>query len=136
MIQETYASKRPAQVYQPLATTSPYFTTKEIAQATARSITPAEYVRRNDIIKQLYTECPYDKDDIVYPANYSDYQKYGPVKIVGVCDDYSQFSFDTKWSKNDNPMIVTFVLLNDPDRTMFCTTNYLQQTIPTNEQEC
>lgn len=137
MIEQTFASKRAVTVYQPPAkTTGPWFSPKELAQATSRGISAAEYVRRNDIIKQLYMECPYDEDQIVYPADYKDFLKYGPVTIIGVCDDYSKFSYDTKWSSNDNPMIVTFVPTKSPDQTMFCTVNYLQLTEPTNPQEC
>lgn len=137
MIEMTYASKR-EQVYQPPAVIGnpPWFSPKEYAQASARGITPAEYVRRNDIIKGLYLDCPYDEGDIVYPAKYEDFLKYGAVKIVGVCDDYSKFGFDVKWAKNDNPMIVTFSVCDDLDKTMFCTTNYLSVDCPKPEGEC
>lgn len=133
MIEATYASKRVPTVYQPPAT-APWYSPKEMAQATARGITPAEYCRRDAIIKQLYLECPYDTGDIVFPVDYKDFLKYGAVQIVGVCQAYSDFSFDTKWSPKDNPMIVTFVPVNDVKHTMFCTTNFLALVEPEKEK--
>lgn len=134
MIEATYKSVRPATVYQPPAVyNTPFYSPKELAQATARGITPAEYCRRDALIKQLFLDCPYDKGDIVFPASFKDFLKYGAVRIVGVCQTYSDFSFDTKWSPKDNPMIVTFAPTKDTEHIMLCTTNYLSITEPTEE---
>lgn len=132
MIQKSFQSKRPVPVYQPPAHNygTPWYSPKEIALATARKITPAEYVRRDNIIKELYGKCTFDTGDIMFPDDPKGYAEYGPVLIIGVCQSYSDFAPGDKWPKNDNPMIVTFCPVSNKSQHVFCTVNYLTDKNP------
>ena len=107
-----------------------WYTAQEYAQAKARGITTDEFVRRDNIVKQLATECEFQNGDTAYPRDKKGYTEYGAVLIVGICRTYKDFANDHKWPKNDNPMIITFAPLNDRKQHIFCTTNYLSKKNP------
>jgi hypothetical protein len=135
MIAETFRSKRPAptkywptiypaQSPQQVATHKNY-SAHEIHQAEARGITPMEYVRRNNIIKDLSDKVRFKPGDTCYPETKAGYGKYGACMIVGICRSYKDFAFDAEWPENDFPMIITFTPLNDRKSHIHCTWNYL-----------
>ena len=133
MIYETFQSKRKVFGYPYTAIgkpteVKPWYTPVEVAQATQRGLTPAEYVRRDMLVKQLALECPYNAGDTAYPSEKKEYEEYGAVFIVGIAQSYKDFEPDHKWPKNDNPMIVTFAPLKNRGTHIFCTTNFLQRT--------
>jgi hypothetical protein len=140
MIEQTFESKRPAKVYQPAAMfggeVMPWYSEREKYQAKMRGITPSEYIRREDIVKELFKTCPYGAGDIVYPTNEKDYKKYGAVKVLGICASYMMIDKDEVWPKNDNPMIITFQPVSNPKNTMFCTVNFLSKSVPKLEEIC
>ena len=106
----------------------PWYTAQETAQAAMRGIEVEEYVRRDNIVKALAAECPFRGGDTAYPCQAKGYAKYGAVMVVGVCETYKDFANDATWPKDDNPMIITFMPLNDRTTHIFCTSNYLQKT--------
>lgn len=135
MIYDTFESKRktfhyPYQHITKQPDNKPWYTPIEVAQATQRGITPAEYVRRDQLVKSLVLECEYKSGDTAYPCHKKDYEKYGAVFIIGLTRSYKDFETNHVWPKNDNPMIVTFAPLNDRGTHIFCTTNFLQHRNP------
>jgi hypothetical protein len=132
MITETFASKRPKATYwpttYPLTSNIPkHFTAQEIAQAEMRGITPEEYVRRDNIVKRLSSLVQLRAGDTCYPSNKDGYAKYGCCFVVGVCRSYKDFSADSKWPKNDTPMVVTFASSLHPNQHMICTHHYMER---------
>jgi len=128
MIEQSFPSKRVITL--PHQQESKFYTPAEYAQAHARKITVAEFVRRDDLVKKLSTECPLQTGDTAYPANKKGYEEYGAVIVVGITRSYKDFANDTTWPKNDNPMIVTFAPMNDRKSHVFCTSNYLVKKNP------
>jgi hypothetical protein len=130
MITQTFASKRPKPTYWPTTyTTTPtakYFTPQEIAQAELRNIEPAEYVRRDNVVKRLASMCKLKAGDTCYPSTKDGYEKYGACFVVGVCRSLKDFSVDSKWPKNDTPMIVSFASQKNPGQHMICTHHYME----------
>ncbi|CAB4131234.1 hypothetical protein UFOVP128_69 [uncultured Caudovirales phage] len=133
MITETYLAKaKPSAELVPFAFTSvpKHFTAFEIHQATARGITPEEFVRRNNIVQALASKVALRPGDTAYPDNKSGYHKYGACLVIGVCRSYKDFSFDDAWPENDCPMIITFAPLNDRNSHIHCTYHYLVHKNP------
>jgi hypothetical protein len=132
MITQTFASKRPKTSYWPSvypANQSPakYFTAQETAQAEMRGIEPEEYVRRDNIVKRLSSLVHLKAGDTCYPSTKDGYDKYGACFVVGVCRSYKDFSADSKWPKNDTPMIVSFASQKNPGSHMICTHHYMER---------
>jgi hypothetical protein len=137
MIIQSFESKR-QQVYQPLAAvndgpTMPWYSEREKYQAKMRNILPSEFIRREQIVKDLFAGCPYASGDVLYPVKPQDFKKYGACRVLGICSSYMYMDKDEPWPKTDNPMIVTFQPLTNPNNTMFCTVNYLTDKIPAEE---
>jgi hypothetical protein len=135
MLTQTYPSIRKPTVYQPPANT-PWFTTREEAEAKKRGIPVGEFIRRDTIVKQLFRECPYGAGDTVYPAKKQDFKKYGVCKILSLCASYSAMGINETWPKSDNPMIVAFTAAGQEENVIHCTTNYLSTTMPETEETC
>jgi hypothetical protein len=138
MIVQSFESKRKPTVYQvPAAindeTVMPWFSEREKYQAKMRGISTTEYVRREQIVKDLFAGCTYQAGDTLYPTRTSDFKKYGACRVLGICTSYMYMDKDEAWPKNDNPLIVTFQPLTDPKTTMFCTVNYLTDKMPVEE---
>jgi hypothetical protein len=138
MIEQTFESKR-KQVYQPAepidnTAIMPWFSEREKYQAKMRGITPAEYIRREQVVKDLFTACPYSANDTVYPSDPKEFKRYGAVRVLGICASYMMIDKDETWPKNDNPLIVTFQPLSNPKNTMFCTVNFLDKKMPMPEE--
>lgn len=125
MLSETYPSKRtPIAVYQP---PTPFFTQREVHGASARKITPQEFVRRNLVVENLYKTIPLKKGDTVYPIDAKEYEKVGACVVVGVCSSLFDFAPDSKWPKDDNPLLISFYPLSDEQNHFVCTTGYLSK---------
>jgi hypothetical protein len=73
-------------------------------------ITPAEFVRRDKIVRQLWLDSMMFKvGDVVRPKNEEDYQIYGNITIRGVFKTYHDFptAEAMQWPKDDRPYIFT-----------------------------
>ncbi len=126
MIEETYESKRVKPVFVPAVIGGPkHFTAHEIHQAEARGITPEEYVRRNNIVKDQASKVWLRPGDTAYPESKAGYTKYGACLVIGICRSYKDFAFTDEWPKSDCPFIVTFAPLNDRTTHIHCTYHYL-----------
>ncbi|CAB4240664.1 hypothetical protein UFOVP39_40 [uncultured Caudovirales phage] len=127
MIEQSFKSKRVLPVYVPFTVN---YSPNDYAQAHARDMSVVEYVRRDNMIKRLATECPFQAGDTAYPDQKKGYETYGAVIIVGICRTYKDFSNDSEWPKSDNPMIITFAPIKNRNEHVFCTTNYLVKKNP------
>ncbi len=107
---------------------APWYTPTEIQQANMRKITPQEYVRREEVIRQKALACPFKIGDTVFPADRKDYEKYGAFLVSGVLASYKDTATDHEWAKGDNPLIVTLRSLKDGNNVMFCTSTWLTKT--------
>ena len=124
MITQTYLTKNPAKVYQPYVH-QPFYSEKEINGARARKITPAEFVRRDKIVRDLWIKTDVNIGDVCYPVAAKAYEESGACVVTGLCRSLSDFGPDDKWPKNDNPMIVSFHSVDKPDKVFVCTYDYL-----------
>lgn len=128
MITQTYDAKTKV-VYPFIPTllthTPTQFSPQDLAQAKARDISPEEYVRRNNIIKNLSDQVKLRPGDTAYPDSKAGYQKYGACIVIGICRSYKDFGFDETWPENDCPYIITFAPLNDRKSHIHCTYHYL-----------
>ena len=129
MIINTYPSVRVVaappvwkSTYTPVAK---HFTSHEEHQALTRGITPAEFVRRNVIVKELSDSVRLKPGDTAFPSIKKGYTDWGQCLVVGICRSYKDFAFDAEWPENDSPMIVTFAPLNDRATHIHCTHHYL-----------
>jgi hypothetical protein len=123
MISLSFPSKR--KVLATVFTPQKWYSPAAHAGALARKISTEEFQRRDDLIFQLYKDCPYAVGDIVYPSTKKGYTDFGPCKVVGICKRLLDFSPDSKWPASDNPMIVTFYSVEDPSKHHVCTSNYM-----------
>jgi len=130
MIEQTYKSKR-VKVYQPPKT---YYGSqnnvgtiaRDTYQSTQRKITVDEYRRREKIVQELFQKCPYKAGDIVYPKKASEYEFFGPVKVLNIVDEYWRMGKDEEWPKTDYPLIVSFVPVTGESKDVTnCTVNFL-----------
>jgi len=126
MIVQSFNSKRaPKYTYIPATNTKPWYTAQEYAAARARNISPEEYVRRDKVVKELATACPFQTGDTAYPHDKKGYEEYGVCVVIGICRSYKDFNVDEEWPKNDNPYILSFAPMNDRKNIVMCTSNYL-----------
>ncbi len=128
MIVQTFLSKRPVPVVVQPSYKTPWFTPQETQQAMARKITPAEFLRRDELIRLRAAQCPYKAGDTVFPVRKEDYQQYGAFVVSGVLNSYKDTAVDYEWSKQDNPLIVTIKSLKDMSTVMFCSSSWLVKT--------
>lgn len=133
MIEKFYPSKRRTApvLYMPQKPTTyaPKYSPDEIKQSLLRKITPEEYVRREQLINKLASECAVMTGDTAFPSVKNGYDEYGGVMVIGVARSYKDLGPDHVW-KNDNPMIVTFTPINNRSKHVFCTANYLVKKDP------
>jgi hypothetical protein len=129
MIEQTYPSKRPVKAVT-YHSNQPWYAPMDYQQAQARKITPAEFLRRDSIVREMFRTCAWRNGDTGFPSNKKDYEKYGVFIVIGVLSTYRDTSYDHEWPKSDNPMIVTIKSLKDPTQIMFCTPAWLEKKNP------
>jgi hypothetical protein len=78
-------------------------------RARAFNITPEEFVRRDNIVRQLWLDCQFKPGELVRPKNNEKYEKYGRLHIRGVYKTYHDFSVlaSKEWPENDCPLIIS-----------------------------
>ena len=139
MIIQSFPTKKQAVYQQPAnddgTAIMPWYSEREKYQAKLRKISPSEYIRREDIVKELYNSAPYKTGDTAYPNKPKDFKLYGACRIMGICSAYMHMDKDEEWPKTDNPLLVTFSPLSDPQKVMFCTVNYLTDKMPVVAEE-
>ena len=97
-----------------------------LVSPTAQTII-GEAKRRDDIIKQMFKNCPYKEGDIVKPYSAAGIKQYGDDVIVEkICDTYAKMGKSEEWPKDDCPMIVT-AWSNKTSSRFFCTVGYLEK---------
>ena len=73
-----------------------------------------EIDRRNTIIKNLWSSCPYFVGELVRPLSDEDFKAEGLYTVQSITKDWFEFAGKEKfadiiWPKHDNPMIVTAI---------------------------
>lgn len=87
--------------------------------------------RRDNIIKQLVKDCPYQAGDIVGVNSDAGKSLYGnKIQVIRIAQNYVQLGAKEWPEKGDNPLIVS---ASNGKETFFCTTNYL---IPLDNKGC
>jgi hypothetical protein len=122
MIEKSYPSKRIVETYsykQPA-----WNSARDVALAKARGISVEEFVRRDNIVKELAKAVEVELYGHGFPKNKKEYDSVGEVIVTGICKTYADFSRSEEW-KDDNPMIVSFYPVKNKNKSYFCTANYL-----------
>lgn len=130
MIEQTYPSKRVPLLPPPYVHNTPWFSPMDYQQAMSRKITPAEFVRRDNIVRAMFRDCKWRPGDTGFPINKKDYEKYGVFVVIGVMTTYRDTSYEHEWPKSDNPMIVTIKSLKDQTQVLFCTPEWVVKKNP------
>lgn len=87
----------------------------------------AESVRRENLVRKLYSECPYRPGDTVVPSNSDLVKQYGEkIMVLSIVDTYAKFGKNEKWPQSDNPLLVT-AKSYDKDMTFICSTDFLMK---------
>lgn len=84
-----------------------------------------EAVRRDNVVKRLFHECPYKAGDTVIPKTAEGIMEYGDkIFVRGIASSYTQMGKEEKWPANDMPLIV-LAYSHKLDSVFLCTTNFL-----------
>ncbi|MFZ2190117.1 MAG: hypothetical protein WAV48_05015 [Candidatus Magasanikiibacteriota bacterium] len=124
MIEQTFPSKRPKPTYIH-STSGPWFSPADIQQAQARKILPAEFVRRDLLIRKMFVECGWRPGDTAFPESKKDYEKHGAFMVQGVLMSYKDLAYDHDWPKSDVPLTITIKAMKDSKNILFCTPGWL-----------
>ncbi len=130
MIEQSFPSKRPKKLPVVGALNAPWYSSMDYQQAHSRKIDVAEFIRRDNLVRKMFIECPYRPGDTGFPINKKDYEKYGVFIVTGILVSYRDTAYDHEWPKNDNPMVVTIKSLKEPTHVMFCTPSWLAKKNP------
>ncbi len=86
-----------------------------------------EAMRRDKIIKELSSTCPYHVNDRVMFIKPADEKKHGKeVYVTKIINTYGQWPRNEEWPDNDNPMIVHLRVADRNNEVLFCTTNMVK----------
>jgi len=85
----------------------------------------SEARRRDDIVKNLFKECPYKVGDKVKARLQENKTAIGVGVVKNICKRYTDLGRDYTWPETDNPMIVT--VISEEGEIFFSTTNYLEK---------
>ena len=83
-----------------------------------------EKLRRDKIIKDMYSKCKWKPGDFVMPHSEPERHRFGrKCRVSAVARNLIEFG-ENDWPKNDQPMIVS-VHIEDTNKNFFCTPEYL-----------
>lgn len=133
MIEQTFASIRPKVRVFGSFTGNKWYSPADHQQASLRKITPEEYRRRDDLIRELTNGIKFQIGDTAYPSEEKGLEKYGQCIVTGITRSYKDFLPTEEWRKGDNPFVMAFRPEKDKSSTILCTANYLVKTKPTFE---
>jgi hypothetical protein len=133
MIIETYPSLRtPAPV--PVTTQKKgirYPSASDRSRAMQFNVSPEEFVRRDDIVRQMFLDCKFSVNDVCEPVTSTSKEMYGKCIIKKIFRSYHDFptAQAMDWPSDDRPLIVTAETEKKPDGTelILCTPKYLQK---------
>lgn len=129
MIEQFFPSKRPKKITVTVLN-PPWYSPMDHQQAHSRKIDVAEFIRRDNIIREMWRICQWRNGDTGFPINKKDYEKYGVFIVTGVMSTYRDTAYGHEWPKSDNPMIVTIKSLKAPSQILFCTPEWLTKQNP------
>lgn len=71
---------------------------REVSQAVKMKITAEEYSRRDKIVKEAFTNCPFHIGEVLEPRTPNNLTEYGKCRIVGIAKDYFEYGgIDSDW---------------------------------------
>lgn len=91
------------------------------------NITVAEYWRRKRLVTEAVQQIKVKLFEECYPSIYSEYQRYGKIKVTGIVTDYDAYG-DVQW--NENPYILCVCPIGEPNTVIPCTANYASSEEP------
>lgn len=102
-----------------------------VKQAAKQKCTVEEWLRRDNIVRDMYKKCTYKPGDKMWPNTLAKCAQYGEVVVDNICYTYAQMEEDS-WPKNgeDNPLIVLAHTQDERNYCFFCTVNFLQPHKP------
>ena len=142
MIYEYYENpnKPPARAYPPIPpvvlgeppsspaakSVSPFMTDSMVEfYARKKGCTPAEFIKRDNLIKAQAGLAQYGKGSIVYPHTKELYDSIGKVFVRGIYKGYNEYEGD--WDEAVTyPYIVTANPVDKPNEVIYCTVGYLK----------
>ncbi len=138
MISQTFESKRPLPRYHIFAGQhshqSKTFSSgrapdqQDSARANAIGITPAEFVRRDDLIRRAYTLNTHAVGDIVIPVDAKDYKEYGDLRVRGILKTYYDISLaDKDWDAKDTIFLLSLEKVDKPSEVVNCTASWCKK---------
>jgi hypothetical protein len=81
---------------------------KEVKKLSAKfNITPAEFLRRDTIVRTMYEKNPWKAGEVLIPKNDQDLKTYGKCTVRSVYKNYSEFSPHDEWPVGDVPYIIS-----------------------------
>lgn len=125
MLIETY--RNPNKPVYPITQYSGRRNKTEVDRAAERGLTVEEYRNRVSAVSRAYALCSLKKNDIVYPHNEEEYEKYGKLRVSFVCCHYDDYG-SVQW--NDPPYILSAFGVEDPSKVCICTAQFLQKEKP------
>lgn len=101
------------------------------SRANQFKITPEEFVRRDNIVRQQYLDCILQVGDVCEPVALASRELYGKCTIKKILRTYHDFTTASgiAWPEDDRPMIVEAEPEKKHDGTTLicCTPKYLQK---------
>lgn len=128
MIEYHLPSKRKAPAIPVLGMSPPWTPTKAANDTKEKEPENTSFVfeklRRDKIVRDAYSKCPWKPGDLVMPHSIDDQKKYGrKCTVTSVARNLIEYG-DSDWPKTDNPLIV-LVKIDGKNSSFFCTPSYL-----------
>lgn len=132
MILETFKSHRKPVHHLVTSTKTPRIPgPQDIARAIQFKITPAEFIRRDDIVRQMYLDTQLVVGDWCEPHSEAERTKYGKCQVKKLFRTYHDFPTlqAQEWPEDDMPLIVTAEpsIITDDINLILCTPKYLRK---------
>jgi hypothetical protein len=128
MITQSYKSLR-APLYLPSKVYTARPDHRDRERAKEIGITPAEFVRRDTIVRQKWIDCKFHVAELLVPINDKAQERYGNCLVEGICKSYYDFPPGDKWPDDDDP----YILLVSPQRgtkdggRIICTADFFKK---------
>ena len=144
MIVETYPSKRKPilkeilpTLVKPAATPPVVMTGRPNEQDKTRArqfmIEPEEFVRRDNIVRELFLNCNFRPGEVTRPLSETSFKIYGYLTIRGIFKSYHDFptAEATAWPKDDKPWTITCEPTNKEEgELLVVTSEFLKPSSP------
>jgi hypothetical protein len=101
------------------------------AKAAQFKITPEEFIRRDNIVRQMYLDCNFHFNEVCEPVGEIAREMYGKCTIRKIFRTYHDFTIQQAmdWPTDDRPLIVTAEPTKKPEGSnmILCTPKFLRR---------